>query len=116
MKDHVRQGCVRRPVAYRLALWPGALVAVFMTPAVGQDQPCWELGVGFSVISFAAYNGVDPQYATAERSAFSADGGFRYFNISEATFADSPLVKTNHSLIGGIAVAWIFARSGTPRK
>gem|GEM_PF-6800719 len=76
MKDHVRQGCVRRPVAYRLALWPGALVAVFTTPAVCQDQPLWELGVGFSAISFADYNGVDPQYATVERSAFSADGGF----------------------------------------
>ncbi len=93
------------------------------------------IGGGFSVISFADYNGVDPQYATAERPAFSADGGWRlalgfsrhqgdlwyggfirYIDISAATFADSPLVKTNHSLIGGIAIAWIFAKSGTPRK
>ncbi|MFO1351814.1 MAG: MipA/OmpV family protein [Gammaproteobacteria bacterium] len=80
------------------------------------------------------FYGVDPRFATAERPAFEADAGFggwrlslgvshtrgnfwygafvRYFDLADAQFADSPLVKQDYSVIGGVAVAWILARSG----
>lgn len=79
------------------------------------------------------FYGVDTRYANADRPAYAADGGYggwrfsvgfsrrvndlwyggfvRYIDISGATFADSPLVEQEHSLIGGLAVAWIFAKS-----
>ena len=76
---------------------------------------------------------VDPQFVTSTRPAFEADGGFggwrfavgfsrrvgdlwyggfvRYFDISAAEFADSPLVETQHTLVGGFAIAWILKQS-----
>jgi len=79
------------------------------------------------------YYAVDPQYATATRPAYSASGGYsgtlalaslsrrfnriwmggfiRYDNLSGAKFEDSPLLETDHSLMAGIAIAWIFKRS-----
>jgi len=81
----------------------------------------------------AYYYAVDPQYATATRPAYSASGGYsgtlalaslsrrfnriwmggfiRYDNLSGAKFEDSPLLETDHSLMAGIAIAWIFKRS-----
>jgi outer membrane protein len=81
----------------------------------------------------AYYYGVDPQYAAATRPAYSASGGYsgtlvlaslsrrfnriwmggfiRYDNLSGAQFEDSPLVETDHSLMAGIAIAWIFKQS-----
>ena len=39
-------------------------------------------------------------------------GGFvRYDNLSGADFDNSPLVETEHSLMGGFAVSWIFMKS-----
>jgi MipA family protein len=39
-------------------------------------------------------------------------GGFvRYINLNGATFENSPLVKTNSYLIGGMGIAWVFASS-----
>jgi outer membrane scaffolding protein for murein synthesis (MipA/OmpV family) len=35
----------------------------------------------------------------------------RYIDTEGATFEDSPLVRTRHYLMGGIAAAWIFAGS-----
>jgi MipA family protein len=71
--------------------------------------------------------------ATSRRRAFDTDGGYggwriaggvarrwdqfwfggfvRYINISGAVFENSPLVKTNSYLIGGVGVAWVFATS-----
>lgn len=79
------------------------------------------------------YYEVAPQYATAERPAYRASAGYsgsaliatfsrrfarawvggflRYDYLGGAAFDDSPLVETNHALMGGVAVAWIFARS-----
>ena len=73
---------------------------------------------------------VTPQYASAEREAYSPDGGFggwrlaagmtrrkdnfwfgaflRYYDLSDAVFVDSPLVKHEHSLLVGVAFAWIL--------
>jgi outer membrane scaffolding protein for murein synthesis (MipA/OmpV family) len=81
----------------------------------------------------AYYYAVDPQYATVTRPAYSASGGYsgtlalaslsrrfnriwmggfiRYDNLSGAQFEDSPLLETDHSLMAGIAIAWIFRQS-----
>lgn len=74
------------------------------------------------------YYGVDPEFATDSRPAFSADGGYsgfrslltlrsknrdrlwvlflRYENIDGATFDDSPLIETN----GGFSAGIIFSK------
>lgn len=79
---------------------------------------------------------VQPEYASAERAAYSPDGGFggwrmatgltrrygnfwlgafvRYYDLSDAVFLDSPLVKREHSLLVGFAVAWILQSNKTP--
>jgi hypothetical protein len=81
----------------------------------------------------AYYYEVKPEYATVSRPAYSASGGYsgtlaiasvsrrfehvwmggfiRYDNLSAAVFDDSPLVETDHSFMGGFAVAWIFKKS-----
>jgi outer membrane scaffolding protein for murein synthesis (MipA/OmpV family) len=81
----------------------------------------------------AYYYSVDPQYATATRPAYRASGGYsgtlllaslsrrleriwmggfiRYDNLSGAQFEDSPLFETDHSLMAGFAIAWIFRQS-----
>lgn len=102
--------------------------------------PGWKFGfVAGPMFSSRRYNeyiyGVAPAYATADRPAYTAHGGYggsqiistlskRYPNfwvggfvkfdtLNGATFADSPLVKTNHNFAAGFAVSWIFSRSGT---
>ena len=84
----------------------------------------------------AYYYAVDPQYATATRPVYSASGGYsgtlalaslsrrfnhvwmggfiRYDQLSGAQFDDSPLLETDHSLMAGIAIAWIFKQSSRP--
>lgn len=79
------------------------------------------------------YYGVPQHDARAGRPAYAADGGYggwrisggfsrrwrdfwfggfvRYINLNSAVFADSPLVRTENYLIGGLAVAWVFASS-----
>jgi outer membrane protein len=82
----------------------------------------------------AYYYAVDPQYATATRPAYSASGGYsgtlalaslssrrfnriwmggfiRYDNLSGAQFEDSLLLETDHSLMAGTTIAWIFKQS-----
>jgi outer membrane scaffolding protein for murein synthesis (MipA/OmpV family) len=81
----------------------------------------------------AYYYEVPSKYATASRPAYSASGGYsgtlavaslsrrfnriwvggfvRYDNLSGAKFDDSPLVETDHSIMAGVAVAWIFKKS-----
>lgn len=81
----------------------------------------------------AYYYDVDTQYATAGRPAYQAAGGYsgstvmatvsrrvdhiwvggflRYDNLAGATFVDSPLVESRYSVMGGIAIAWVFATS-----
>ena len=84
------------------------------------------------------FYGVRDKFANTQRPPFDADSGFggwrlslgfsrrvndiwyggfvRYIDISNADFADSPLVKQDHSLIGGLAIAWIFAKSASLRE
>ena len=81
----------------------------------------------------AYYYTVEPQYATAARPAYSAGGGYSgstltvglnkaykqfIFNafvsadfLEGATFEDSPLVKSETSIMSGISAAWIFFKS-----
>jgi len=77
---------------------------------------------------------VAPEFATAERPAYEAPGGYsgaqfiaaaskrfaRFWvggfiksdNVSGAAFAASPLTKRHNNVAGGFAVSWIFAQSG----
>jgi hypothetical protein len=79
------------------------------------------------------FYGVDPQFATATRPAYAARGGYsgtlalasisrrfrdfwvggfvRHDWLQGATFEDSPLAKRRHSVMAGVALAWIFAQS-----
>ena len=81
------------------------------------------------------FYGVAPQFATPERPAYEARGGYsgatfiaglsrriqkfwvgayvRYDALSGAVFDSSPLVKQNYAVAAGIAFAWVFAESGT---
>ncbi|WP_298140006.1 MipA/OmpV family protein [Acidiferrobacter sp.] len=82
----------------------------------------------------AYFFGVQPAYATAGRPAYAASGGYaglrltaavttqagpfdfaifgRYRNYWGATFAGSPLLKASNTLLFGVAVVWVFIRSG----
>jgi len=76
---------------------------------------------------------VDPSFATPERPAFNADGGYagttwiatlsrrypgfwvggfiKWDSVSGAAFSGSPLVKSANNLSSGFAVSWIFGAS-----
>jgi len=79
------------------------------------------------------YYGVAPEFATAERPAYDAGGGYaglqgiaalskrfpsywvggfvRLDTLAGATFDASPLVRQNESFAAGIAIAWIIGKS-----
>lgn len=79
------------------------------------------------------YYSVTPEYATAERPAYQAEGGFsgvrytlgfsrryngfwlggfvRYDDLGNAVFQDSPLVKRGDAWMAGLSFAWFFKRS-----
>jgi outer membrane scaffolding protein for murein synthesis (MipA/OmpV family) len=81
------------------------------------------------------YYRVDQAYTHSNRPAYSASGGYggmqfgasfgKYFDklwvglfgradfLNGATFADSPLVKTNTNFLVGLAVSYIFWESKT---
>lgn len=78
---------------------------------------------------------VDPQFATAQRPAYAASGGFggwqallstsvtfdrawvgafvRYDRLDGATFEDSPLLRRRSNIAFGVGVSYILARSAT---
>lgn len=78
---------------------------------------------------------VAPQYATASRPAFDAEGGYagsqflmslskrfpkfwlgafaRWDSLKGAAFVDSPLVKSEQAFAAGIGVAWVLGESST---
>lgn len=100
--------------------------------------PGWNLGLQAGPI-FAdrrynrTYYGVDPQYATAERPAYTAGGGYagsqftvalsrrfrgfwvgafaRMDDLHGAVFADSPLVRRDTNVSAGFGIAWILGQS-----
>ena len=79
------------------------------------------------------YYEVAPRFATSARPAYDAEAGYsgtsvwisgsrrfgdlwlggflRYDYLQGATFEDSPLVETDHSLMAGLGAAWILGRS-----
>lgn len=98
----------------------------------------WNLGLSAGpIFASHAYHdyfyAVPPEFATPTRPAFDARGGYsgmsagltiskrypkywmggfvRYDNLNGAVFDDSPLVRTEHSFMAGIAVSRIFAQS-----
>jgi outer membrane protein len=86
------------------------------------------------------YYSVDRAYATPTRPAYAAPGGYsgmqfstglskrfrhtwvgafaRYDSVGGAVFEDSPLVRSSHSIYGGIGVAVIISKSSirVPRR
>jgi outer membrane scaffolding protein for murein synthesis (MipA/OmpV family) len=100
----------------------------------------WNLGLlGGPLFSDRRYNryfyAVDPAFATADRPAYTAGGGYagtqfiaalskrhrdfwaggfvKWDTLNSAAFADSPLVKTRQYFAAGFAVAWILGESKT---
>jgi outer membrane scaffolding protein for murein synthesis (MipA/OmpV family) len=98
----------------------------------------WDFGIGagpiFADRKFHEYfYSVRERDVTAERPAYRADGGYsgtqllaalskrfpkywigayvRYDSLSDAAFAASPLVKSQHYLAGGIGIAWMIGES-----
>ena len=79
------------------------------------------------------YYGVESRFATPERPAYDAPGGYagssalvsltrrigkwwvagfaRYDTLKGAAFEDSPLVRRDYAVMAGIAFAWVFAES-----
>ena len=79
------------------------------------------------------FYGVAPQFATLERPAYQARGGYsgavalvsltrrfprfwagafaRYDTLKGAVFEASPLVRRDYAVMAGFAVAWVFAQS-----
>ncbi|HEX9395797.1 MAG TPA: MipA/OmpV family protein [Burkholderiales bacterium] len=79
------------------------------------------------------YYGVDARFATPQRPAYDAHGGYsgamalaalsrkvdriwigaflRYDTLSGATFSNSPLVRRDQSVMVGIGIAYVFATS-----
>ncbi len=80
------------------------------------------------------FYGVEPQYATAQRPAYTAESGYaggqvigslsrryqrtwvgafvRWDSVSDAVFQPSPLVRQNDTLTAGIACVWRLLQSG----
>lgn len=103
----------------------------------------WTLGVSVGPI-FATrkyhdyYYTVRPAFATPTRPAFDAHGGYsgagvaltlsqrfagywvggflRYDDLHGAAFEDSPLVRSSHAVLAGIAFSKIFASSSQPAR
>ena len=100
----------------------------------------WRMGVSGGPLFgdrryHAYYYNVYPAFATPQRPAYSAPGGYsgsqitlstsrrfsrlwvgafaRYDWLNGAAFRDSPLVRQEHAFAAGFAVSWVFARSGT---
>jgi len=98
----------------------------------------WNLGVQagplFATAKYHRYfYAVESEFATPERPAYSPGGGYsgtlalaylsrrfgsfwlgafaRYDTLKRAVFEASPLVKSDHSVMAGISVAWVFSES-----
>ena len=106
--------------------------------AVDTHNGSWELGGSFGPL-FASeayhdyYYRVPAAYATVQRPAYEAEGGYsgmrltlgasryfgrlwmgmfvRYDDLRGAVIADSPLVESDSALMGGVAISWLLSRS-----
>jgi len=102
--------------------------------------PGWNMGLLAGPMfgserSHEHFYSVAPQYATADRPAFDAEGGYsgsqflialskrypnywigafvRWDTLSGAAFAASPLVRQDYSFSAGIGIGWILGESST---
>lgn len=100
--------------------------------------PGWNFGIGggplFGAAEFHEYfYSVAPRFATDRRPAYDARGGYsgthlltaiskrfpgywvgaylRYDNLHNAAFEDSPLVRRQNYVTGGIGIAWMIGKS-----
>src|SRR5439155_626739 len=120
------------------------MVGLFLAPHVNLDiaqrrgADGWKLGLlAGPLFANRRYDdyfySVAPQYATADRPAFQAHGGYagtqliaaltrrypscwlgaylRHDTLAGASFADSPLIRRDRYWSGGFGVAWIIRRS-----
>lgn len=98
----------------------------------------WNFGIGAGPLFGAAdyheyFYSVAPRYATAARPVYDARGGYsgthmitalskrfprywvgaylRYDSLRDAVFEDSPLVRRQNYLTGGIGIAWMIGQS-----
>jgi outer membrane scaffolding protein for murein synthesis (MipA/OmpV family) len=102
--------------------------------------PGWNLGLQTGLLfgdqrQHAYFYDVDAAYARVGRPAYQAGGGYagmqslmalsrryptywvgafvRYDNLQGASFAASPLVRTQHYVAAGVAVSWMLGESST---
>lgn len=102
---------------------PGWNMGLLAGPMVGSER------------NHAYFYSVAPPYATADRPAFDAKGGYagsqfmmtmskrypkywlgafvRWDSLKGAVFADSPLVKREDYFAAGVGIAWILGESST---
>jgi len=100
----------------------------------------WEMGILAGPLFGSQRNhdyfySVSPQFATASRPAFDAEGGYagsqflmslskrfpkywlgafaRWDSLKGAAFVDSPLVKSEQAFAAGIGLAWVLGESST---
>lgn len=106
---------------------------VYRKSAAGRFSFEGHVGAVFGTEDYHAYYyEVDPAYATLDRPAYRASAGFggykaslgigvrrgawwwggfvRYFDLSDAAFADSPLVKRPSSVNAGLGLAYVMTR------
>ena len=136
---------LRLPARMAVAVGDGLYDAgLVFTPLINLDvkDPVgwegWNLGLLVGAIygnrrQNAYFYEVPEAYATPERPAYSADGGYggvkliaavskrfdrywvggfaRYDTLAGAVFADSPLVRQDSAWAAGIGIAWILGRS-----
>ena len=136
---------LRLPARMAIAVGDGLHDAgLVFTPLINLDvnDPVgwegWNLGLLVGAIygnrrQNAYFYDVPEAYATPERPAYSADGGYggvkfiaavskrfdrywvggfaRYDTLTGAVFADSPLVRQDSAWAAGIGIAWILGRS-----
>lgn len=103
-------------------------------------MPGWNIGLVAGPIwatrrQHDYFYGVTPQYATANRPAYAASGGYsgtqflaalskrfdrtwfgafvRYDTLAGTAFEDSPLVARKHFAAAGLAVSWVIDESKT---
>jgi MipA family protein len=115
------------------------------SPYIEYDQPRFygrlELALSFGPMYAGEryhdyYYEVSPDFATAERPAYDAKGGYsgsrltatltrrykdywwgaflRYDDLSGAKLTDSPLVRKNSAFMAGFGIAWVLARARQP--
>lgn len=141
-KDHKTEWRLRLPVRSAMAIDLPSLSSqgVVFHPNLALDthNGSWELGgsLGPLYISDAYhdyYYSVPAAYATAQRPAYEATGGYsgmrftlgasryfgrlwlgmflRYDDLRGAVIEESPLMERDSALMGGVAISWVLSRS-----